>query len=96
MISPNVLHQRQFAASTLRSYWQSVIDEYLPTPSQFFRWITQYTADIVEFGIQRTSIKASKMRMAGTPMEPDHLVRYASGCMSNKRREMQEQTHANS
>lgn len=90
MISTAVIHQRQSAASTLRSYWQLVIDEYLPSPSQFFRWVTQYGPDNVEFGITRTSIKACVMRNDESPMSPDHPVRYAFGCMSNKLRESRE------
>ena len=74
---------------------RSVIDEYLPSVSQFNRWVMQYASDIVEFGITRTSVKASKMREDGTPMSADHLVRYASGCMSNKGRDLQEQAVAN-
>jgi|GraSoi2013_100cm_1033763.scaffolds.fasta_scaffold24689_2 hypothetical protein len=95
MISPETLRQRVHDSSVLRSYWQSVIDEYLPSLSQFNRWVTQYTSNVVEFGITRTSVKACKMRTDGAPMSADHLVRYASGCMSNKRRESQEQVVAN-
>ena len=69
-----------------------MIDEYLPTVPQFNRWLTQYPADIVESSITRTSIKACKMRSDGTPMSADHLVRYASGCMSNKLRDARAQS----
>jgi hypothetical protein len=90
-MNTETLQERRFQASCLRAYWKSLIDEYLPTESQFHRWLASYIPEVVEFGIVRTSIKANKLR-ATKPMEPDFLLRYASACMRNKLAELRGET----
>ena len=87
MINSEILRQIVCDAKLLRLYWENSIDEFLPTTSQFVRWIVEYSTPVVEFGIKRTATKACVQLSLAKPMSLDYMVRYASGCMSNKRKE---------
>jgi hypothetical protein len=88
MMTAERLEARRTAASNLLAYWEQLITDFIPHISQIYRWLDLYTPEQVEFGIQRVAIKQAKMLTdENEPMSEDHMIRYASGVMSNLKRD---------
>jgi hypothetical protein len=80
--------KRRIERNVLRKQWDAIIPEFLPGDYQFDIWLNRYSYIACEAGIERTVILADKKRNAGTPMDADYLLRYASACMRHKHLEI--------
>jgi hypothetical protein len=76
--------KRRIERNVLRKQWDAIIPEFLPGDYQFDIWLNRYSYIACEYGVEYTAVVAKKKRDAGTPMDADYLLRYASACMRNR------------
>jgi len=76
------LSSKQESAKQLKSYWEALIGQHIPTERQFLLWSVMYDQPVIERGIERVAVWYSKQRnIRQTTIHSDELVRYASGVM---------------
>jgi hypothetical protein len=65
---------------TLTTLWKALFPAYCPPRTQFVLWLDINGAEITQRGIQATG---KRYLALGCNMSPEHLTRFASGCMRN-------------
>jgi hypothetical protein len=64
----------------LTTLWKALFPTYCPSPTQFVLWVDLNGIEITRRGIQTTGKKYLSL---DCNMTPEHLTKYASGCMRN-------------
>jgi hypothetical protein len=80
------VQQQISSAKSFADLWKLLMaDEQSPSPTQFLMWTGTYTESQIAKGLTRASIKAKRLRDAGTPMSAFDVLRYAGSVMQNEK-----------
>ncbi len=78
--------KRKDDARAVREHWQSCFSGYTPSERTFYQWVYLFGAAIAKEGITAATHFVQKRHSESKPVQPDVVIRYASGCMWNMKR----------
>lgn len=89
-VSRKLEKQRSMVIERLMEAWTDLIScEYVPSAGQWKTWLTRFTPEEIENGIQIASIKASNGSFGRDSQRlADTAIRYASGVMYQTRKQI--------
>lgn len=81
-----VIEKQMSSAKSFADLWKLLMaDEQAPSPQQFLMWTGTYSESQIAKGLTRASIKAKRLRDAGTPMSAFDVLRYAGSVMQHEK-----------
>jgi hypothetical protein len=81
-----VIEKQVSSAKSFANLWELLMaGEQSPSPQQFLMWSGVYAEAQIAKGITRASIKAKRLRDAGTPMSALDVTTYAGSVMQHEK-----------
>jgi len=95
-VSLKLSEARALIRQRLTNVWREFISEtYVPTDSQWNHWLHRFGPDEIEWSIRSTALKFNAGGFnGGEQTQVESAIRYASGIMYNRRKELESKEQA--